>query len=109
MTDAKTVGCVDAATEVLGDKWTPILLCFFINQQSVRFCQLQDQANGINPRTLSARLDSLEYRGIIVKTTTENSSRCQYSLTPKGKDLLPVLRSMQMWSDKHTLTTLQPR
>lgn len=100
-TATQTIGCVDAATEVIGDKWTPVLLRFFINEEKVRFCQLQDLADGINPRTLSARLDRLEQHGIIVKTTTANSSRCEYSLTPKGQDLLPLLRDMQIWSDKY--------
>ena len=97
-----SVGCVDGATEILGDKWTPQLLRYFINERTVRFCQLQDLAEGINPRTLSARLSHLEEQGIIVKNAT-NSSRCEYTLTEKGYDLLPVLKNMQEWSDKYTL------
>ncbi|MDB5167625.1 MAG: hypothetical protein JWN26_770 [Candidatus Saccharibacteria bacterium] len=101
MTTAQaSIGCVDAATEVLGDKWTPQLLRFFVNEKTVRFCQLQDLTAGINPRTLSARLAHLEEQGIIVKSAT-NSSRCEYSLTDKGYDLLPVLQNMQSWSDKY--------
>lgn len=103
MTETSTsVGCLDAATEILGDKWTPQLLRFFINEEKVRFCQLQDLTEGINPRTLSARLANLEARGIVVKSAT-NSSRCEYSLTKKGYDLLPVLKDMQAWSDKYSL------
>jgi DNA-binding HxlR family transcriptional regulator len=100
-----SVGCVDAATEILGDKWTPQLLRYFINEKTVRFCQLQDLAQGINPRTLSARLTHLEEQGIIVKNAT-NSSRCEYTLTDKGLDLLPVLQNMQEWSDKYTLVVV---
>jgi len=59
----KEIGCVKAATEILGDKWTPQLLRFFLNNEVVRFCQLQDLVGGINPRTLSARLSSLEEQG----------------------------------------------
>ncbi|CAN5385034.1 hypothetical protein BH10PAT4_BH10PAT4_2650 [soil metagenome] len=99
-----SVGCLDAATEILGDKWTPQLLRYFINEESVRFCQLQDLAEGINPRTLSARLAYLESMGIIVKNAT-HSSRCEYRLTAKGYDLLPVLKNMQVWSDKYALET----
>ncbi len=96
-----SVGCVKAATEILGDKWTPLLLRFFINENKVRFCQLQDSADGINPRTLSARLDRLEQEGIILKTTTTGSSRCEYSLTAKGRDLLPIIIDMESWSSKY--------
>lgn len=100
-TVSQQIGCVKAATEIVGDKWTPQLLRFFVNEEIVRFCQLQDLVGGINPRTLSARLLSLEQTGIIKKITTEASTRCEYSLTQKGKDLLPILHDMETWSKKY--------
>jgi DNA-binding HxlR family transcriptional regulator len=101
MTTTQTIGCVKAATKVLGDKWTPQLLRFFVNEETVRFCQIQDLAEGINPRTLSARLDALEGEGIIEKVTAPEKSRCEYRLTQKGKELTPILRDMQAWSEQY--------
>jgi DNA-binding HxlR family transcriptional regulator len=100
-TATETIGCVKAATRILGDKWTPQLLRFFVNEESVRFCQLQDLTDGINPRTLSARLDSLEKEGIIEKVSHTDTSRCEYRLTQKGLELTPILRDMQAWSDRY--------
>ena len=96
-----TIGCVKAATKILGDKWTPQLLRFFINEEAVRFCQIQDLVEGINPRTLSARLDHLEEEGIITKNATTSDSRCEYRLTTKGHDLMPILQSMNAWSTQY--------
>ncbi|HBO64638.1 TPA: hypothetical protein DD425_01600 [Candidatus Saccharibacteria bacterium] len=96
-----TIGCVKEATRILGDKWTPQLLRFFVNEETVRFCQLQDLTEGINPRTLSARLDSLEKEGIIEKVSHSDSSRCEYRLTQKGTELTPILRDMQAWSEQY--------
>ena len=101
MQETRTIGCVDSATEILGDKWTPRLLRYFVNEPTVRFCQLQDLVDGINPRTLSARLDKLEIGGIITKKATSSLARCEYSITEKGRDLLPILKCMQNWSDKY--------
>ena len=101
-TAEQTIGCVKAATVILGDKWTPQLLRFMSNETNIRFCRLQDLAEGINPRTLSARLDSLEKNGIIKKNPT-SSTRCEYSLTEKGHDLVPILREMKLWGDKYQL------
>lgn len=102
MNTAQTIGCVKAATAVLGDKWTPQLLRFFVNEEVVRFCQLQDLVGGINPRTLSARLDSLESANVIEKLQTgDTSSRCEYRLTEKGRDLMPILRDMEAWSTRY--------
>lgn len=99
----ETIGCVKAATRILGDKWTPQLLRFFVNEEAVRFCQIQDLVEGINPRTLSARLDALEQEGIIEKIFPAEKSRCEYRLTPKGKALTPILRDMQSWSEQYAL------
>lgn len=107
MQTTKAVGCLDQATDILGDKWTPRLLRFFINEHSVRFCQLQELVDGINPRTLSARLDSLESAGIIEKNPLVASNRCEYYLTKKGRDLLPILQSMENWTSKYSANGLQ--
>jgi DNA-binding HxlR family transcriptional regulator len=101
MATSEGIGCIKAATAILGDKWTPLLLRHFINEDEVRFCQLQDLADGINPRTLSARLSYLEETGIITKITHETTAHCTYQLTNKGGDLLPILKSMQAWGEKY--------
>lgn len=101
----KAIGCVRAATDILGDKWTPQLLRFFANEEAVRFCQLQDLVGGINPRTLSARLTSLEEQGVIEKSPTSSAARCEYRLTKKGHDLLPILRDMEAWGRTYPETT----
>lgn len=104
MKTQQTIGCVKAATEILGDKWTPQLLRFFNNEEVVRFCQLQDLVGGINPRTLSARLTHLEENEIIEKLlTSETGTRCEYRLTEKGRSLLPILHDMERWSASYAV------
>jgi DNA-binding HxlR family transcriptional regulator len=100
-TATKPIGCLKAATDILGDKWTPHLLRYFTNEKTVRFCQLQELTGGINPRTLSARLSYLEEAGVIEKLSSGASSRCEYQLTQKGHDLMPILHDMQNWSEKY--------
>lgn len=92
---------MDSATDILGNKWTPLMLRFFLNEKTVRFCQLQEKTGGINPRTLCARLEQLEREGIIEKKQLDGSNRCTYQLTSKGRDLMPILQSMQNWSKKY--------
>ena len=100
-TDMHAIGCVDSATDILGNKWTPQLLRYLLNEETVRFCQIQDLVGGINPRTLCARLEQLEQYGVIVKRPAATGSRSEYTLTEKGRDLLPVLQSMENWSVKY--------
>lgn len=93
--------CVAFATTVLGDKWTPRLL-FALSLKTLRFNELQTEAGGVNPTTLSDRLSDLERLGIITKTIySEVPPRTEYNLTQKGKDLLPVLKHMAVWGEKY--------
>lgn len=97
----KKPGCVEFAARVLGDRWTPLLLRE-LSKRPFRFCELQKEAGGINPRTLSARLLALEQHQIIIKSTQQSSSAyAQYALAQKGIDLIPVLQSMADWGDKY--------
>ena len=95
------VGCIASAMQIIGNKWTALLLKELATGPK-RFCALEDGVGGINPRTLSQRLDDLEKHGIINKQSfAEVPPRTEYSLTAKGKDLIPVLRQMAAWGDKY--------
>jgi DNA-binding HxlR family transcriptional regulator len=95
------VGCVATAMEIIGNKWTALLLKDLASGPK-RFGQLQTSVEGINPRTLSQRLDELERCQILTKTSyAEVPPRTEYSLTTKGFDLVPVLRQMAQWGEKY--------
>ena len=97
--------CVATAAGIVGAKWMPQIIYALANGVD-RFCELQKEAGGINPRTLSARLDDLEAAGIIVKSSfAEVPPRVEYRLTQKGIDLLPVIDCMAEWGDKYTELT----
>lgn len=97
----ENLGCIEAAAKILGDKWTPLLVRCLASGPT-RFCKLQDEAGGVNPRTLSARLARLESEGIVLKKVyPEVPARVEYSLTNKGHDLLPILYQMADWSAKY--------
>ncbi|GAC1391822.1 MAG: hypothetical protein NVSMB46_05740 [Candidatus Saccharimonadales bacterium] len=94
--------CVSAAVAVLGDKWTPRLIRA-LSDKTLRFCQLQAEAGGVNPRTLSARLSSLEAQNIIKKQNfVDLPTRSEYTLTDKGRELIPIIECMATWSSKYS-------
>ena len=93
--------CIAATTKILGDKWTPMLL-FALSERSRRFSELQQDVGGVNPRTLSSRLNGLECADIIQRTVyPEVPPRVEYALTEKGRDLLPIIKEMIDWADRH--------
>jgi DNA-binding HxlR family transcriptional regulator len=97
----KRVGCVAAAMQIIGNKWTALILKELAGGNQ-RFSELEKSIGGINPRTLSQRLDDLEQQAILTKQSyAEVPPRIEYALTEKGQDLIPVLRQMAAWGDKY--------
>jgi DNA-binding HxlR family transcriptional regulator len=95
------VGCIAAAMEIVGNKWTALILRDLFSGPK-RFGELEKTVGSINPRTLSQRLDDLEEHGIITKQSfAEVPPRIEYTLTKKGEDLLPILKQMAAWGDKY--------
>jgi DNA-binding HxlR family transcriptional regulator len=97
----KHPGCVAEALVIMGNKWTPLIILALAKGPS-RFCAIETELSGISPRTLSQRLDELEEKSVITKKPyAEVPPRVDYELTSKGKDLLPILKSMAAWGDKY--------
>jgi DNA-binding HxlR family transcriptional regulator len=95
------VGCIASAMEIIGNKWTALILRDLASGPK-RFSTLEKSVGGINPRTLSQRLDDLEAHAIISKASyAEVPPRIEYTLTEKGEDLVPVLKQMAAWGDKY--------
>ena len=95
------IGCIASAMQIIGNKWTALILRDLTTGPK-RFCELEKSVGGINPRTLSQRLDDLEEYGIITRQSfAEVPPRTQYELTDKGTDLIPVLKQMAAWGEKH--------
>ncbi|MGC1176872.1 MAG: helix-turn-helix domain-containing protein [Candidatus Saccharimonadales bacterium] len=96
------IGCIAAAMEIIGNKWTALILRDLFSGPK-RFCELEKSVGTINPRTLSQRLDDLEADGIITKQSfAEVPPRTEYTLTQKGHDLRPILKQMAAWGNTYS-------
>ena len=91
-----TLGCPVARTaELIGNKWTPLIVRDLARGER-RFSELERSLVGISPKPLSERLRRLEEAGIVDRVCfAEVPPRVEYSLTPKGHALLPVIESMR--------------
>src|SRR5436189_6365777 len=97
---------VCATADVICGKWT-ILVIRDLAEGRCRFCQLERSLEGISPRTLSLRLRALEEQGVLErKTFPEVPPRVEYSLTEKGRALVPIIEDMRQygreWLDAET-------
>lgn len=97
----KRPGCVAEALSIVGNKWTALIV-LELSKGAARFSALEHHLEGISPRTLSQRLDDLELKGLITKKYfAEAPPKVVYTLTSKGNDLTPILKSMAAWGDKY--------
>jgi DNA-binding HxlR family transcriptional regulator len=86
---------VAACAEIIGAKWTAILV-HDLSEGPRRFSQLEHSCAGISPRTLSERLRALEDEGIVDRRSyAESPPRVEYELTEKGVALLPIIDAMR--------------
>lgn len=97
----KKGGCIAFAAEILGDKWTPLIIRA-LAPNARRFSELEKEIANISPRVLSQRLEQLQASDIITRAIfAEIPPRVEYSLTSKGRDLIPILQRMADWGAKY--------
>lgn len=90
---------VARALEVVGERWALLILRDAFYGVS-RFADFQRDL-GVARNILTDRLTKLVASGVLEKVPyEERPPRFEYKLTPKGRDLLPVLLTMMHWGDK---------
>lgn len=86
--------------EVISGKWT-LLIIRDLADSPLRFCELERSLAGISPRTLSLRLRALEDLEIVRrKTYPEVPPRVEYTLTAKGRALVPLIEDMRAYGQR---------
>src|SRR6516165_9679387 len=99
---AKTYNCpVEAAIDVFGGKWKPLIL-WWLQQRTWRFAQLRRQIPGITEKMLTQQLRELEADGIVERRVYPTvPPKVEYSLTEYGQSLKRALRSICDWGRIH--------
>jgi DNA-binding HxlR family transcriptional regulator len=88
---------VAKATEVLGEKWTPLIIRELLCAPQ-SFNNLRKGMPLMSPSLLSSRLKSLEAAGVISKGKT--TSGISYSLTEAGEELRPIVGQLGVWGQR---------
>ena len=87
----------ETALDIIGRKWMGMIL-FYLSQETRRFNELMRLVPGITQRMMTRQLRELEEKGIVHREVyPEVPPRVEYSLTPLGKTLQPVLVELEKW------------
>lgn len=93
-------GCsVEATISLIHGKWKCVIL-FHLLSGTVRFNEIRRRVPDVTQRMLTNQLRELEVDGLIVrKVYPQVPPKVEYSLSPLGRSLEPVLLALQIWGD----------
>lgn len=94
---------ISLALEVLGDRWTLLVLrdLMFSDRRHFR-ALLEGSREGISPSILSDRLQSLVGSGLLTRESCEaHRQKANFRLTEAGADLVPVFAALGAWAARH--------
>lgn len=93
-------GCsVEAAIGLIDGKWKSVIL-FHLMAGTLRFGELRRHLANVTPRMLTNQLRELEDDGLIErKIYAQVPPKVEYSLSPLGRSMEPILRALKAWGD----------
>ena len=90
---------IEPLVEAISGKWK-LLIIYWLAQETMRFNQLQRQLGRITHRTLTRQLSELHTDGFVSRKDFKTiPPRVEYSLTPLGRSLIPLLQTMHEWAE----------
>jgi DNA-binding HxlR family transcriptional regulator len=92
---------IACALDLIGDRWT-LLIVRDLFKGKHRFSEFLASDEGIKTNILTDRLKRLERAGLVKRSRYEDRPpRFEYHLTPSGRSLSPVLKSMFAWGRRY--------
>ena len=82
---------------LIGSKWK-LLILRNLMARPWRFNELKKDLKGVSQKVLTDSLRALEGDGIILRTVyPEVPPKVEYSLSPLGESMRPILSAMESW------------
>ena len=84
---------------IFGGKWKSRIICVLASKERLRYSEIRKEMCNITDAVLAATLKDLMEDNIIERTSyDEIPPRVEYSLTEKGKSVVPILQNICQWS-----------
>jgi DNA-binding HxlR family transcriptional regulator len=91
---------IDYTLSIVGSKWNWIIIAMLFQCDFLRYSQIKKSLPHITHKMLSQQLKALEANGLLRrKEYPQVPPKVEYSLTDKGKTLMPVLIRMMEWGE----------
>ncbi len=96
----KDIRCpLEYGLEIFGGKWASRIICVLAEKETLRYSELRREMGNITDAVLAASLKQLISDEIVArKSYDEIPPRVEYSLTERGKSVVPILQSICRWA-----------
>jgi len=89
---------VAKALDVIGDRWTLLIVRELLAQGPTRYTDLRRGLPGVATNLLAERLRELEQAGVVAREDAPPPiATALFSLTPRGEQLRPVIEELGRW------------
>jgi DNA-binding HxlR family transcriptional regulator len=86
----------------IGDKWSILIILILFEEDTLRFNEIHKAIKTISQKMLTVTLKTLEEDGLIRREFfVQIPPRVEYSLTDRGKSLIPHLKGLVQWADQN--------
>ena len=83
----------------IGDRWTVLVVSHMLGG-GLRFTRLRERVGGVTPKALTHTLRAMERDGLVLREVyAEVPPRVEYSLTPLGRTLEPLITAITGWAE----------
>ena len=88
---------VEATLDLIGGKYKALIL-WHLSEGTLRFSELNKRISGATAKMLTQQLRELEVHQLVFREVFPVvPPKVEYSLTERGKSLIPVLMAMRDW------------
>lgn len=88
---------IETSLSLIGGKYKALIL-WKLMHRTLRFSELRKQVPKATPKMLTQQLRELEQDGLVLRQVyAVVPPKVEYSLTPKGESLEPVLQALCSW------------
>ena len=91
---------------ILDGRWKPLLI-WQLFWGARPFCELMRRMPGMTKKCLRRELEEMERQGLVRRTVSPENRKADYSLTPLGESLKPVVGGMYEWGLRFIAPTLR--
>ena len=87
---------------LIDGKWKMHILFWLWRKDVLRYSELRRALDGVTHKMLSNQLKELEHDGLIIRNEyLQVPPKVEYSLSERGKSLMPVLHEICRWGKEH--------